>query len=362
VTKTWMIYGANGYSGELIAREAKRRGMSPVLAGRNADAVSALAGELDLEWTSFDLSSVDAISRSIAGYALILHCAGPFSATARPMLSACLVSQVSYLDITGEIPVFEYAKSLNDDARRANIVICPGVGFDVIPTDCLALRLKLELPDATELTLGFDADGGLSPGTAKTALESIAKGLWVRRDGQLLRTGLNSVRREIDFGRGKRPAMAISWGDVSTAHHTTGIANITTYSSQTEEMRKAAFWLGLLAPLLKIGPILRFLQRRIESTVVGPDRQARDQNTTYLWGEVSNPHGDRVTARMTTEDSYTLTGAGSLAVVDHLLTTSEQQTGYYTPATLMGYELVERLPNSSPMQLERHFLPARDDV
>ena len=44
----WLIYGANGYTGELIAREARKRGMTPILAGRSQESVASLAGELGL--------------------------------------------------------------------------------------------------------------------------------------------------------------------------------------------------------------------------------------------------------------------------------------------------------------------------
>ena len=170
--KPWMIYGANGYTGELIAREAVRRGLKPVLAGRTAAKVEPLAASLDLQARVFDLLDAVATARSVEGMGLVLHCAGPFSATAAPMMAACLATHAHYLDITGEIGVFEHARTLDAAARAAGIVICPGVGFDVIPTDCVAAALKAALPDATHLVLGFDSRSGFSPGTAKTSVEA----------------------------------------------------------------------------------------------------------------------------------------------------------------------------------------------
>ena len=163
----WMIYGANGYTGELIAREAARRGLKPVLAGRRRESVEELARTLGLEARAFGLDDVAALTGQIQGYALVLNCAGPFSATATPMMEACLRAGAHYLDITGEIAVFEHAQSLDARARDAGVVLCPGVGFDVIPTDCVAAALKAALPDATHLALGFDSRSGFSPGTAK---------------------------------------------------------------------------------------------------------------------------------------------------------------------------------------------------
>jgi len=153
----WMIYGANGYTGELIAREAARRGLKPVLAGRRRESVEELARTLGLEARAFGLDDVAALTGQIQGHALVLNCAGPFSATAAPMMEACLRAGAHYLDITGEIAVFEHAQSLDARARDAGVVLCPGVGFDVIPTDCVAAALKAALPDATHLALGFDS-------------------------------------------------------------------------------------------------------------------------------------------------------------------------------------------------------------
>src|SRR5689334_10790459 len=124
----WMIYGANGYTGELIAREAKARGLSPVLAGRSADKIARLAGELGFESRVFGTTNVDEIVAGLGGIELVLHCAGPFSATSAPMVEACLRAKAHYLDITGEIAVFESALARGAEAEKVGIVICPGVG------------------------------------------------------------------------------------------------------------------------------------------------------------------------------------------------------------------------------------------
>ena len=183
--KQWMIYGANGYTGELIAREARRRGLRPVLAGRSEAKLAPLGEELDLSVRSFSLAQRGETQAALEDMTLVLHCAGPFSATADPMIDACLASGAHYLDITGELAVFEAAKSRHQAALDAGIVIIPGVGFDVIPTDCLAARLKQALPDATHLALGFDSKSRLSPGTAKSLIEGLANGGSARIDGAL---------------------------------------------------------------------------------------------------------------------------------------------------------------------------------
>ena len=229
----WMIYGANGYTGELIAREAAARGMSPILAGRSKDKVQRLAQELKLEHRAFDLDTPSRIAAQLVGIKVVLLAAGPFSATSQPMVQACIQAGAHYLDITGEIDVFEQVFRCDAEARQAGVVLCPGVGFDVIPTDCVAAALKQALPDATELRLGFDTTVSLSPGTLKTTLESTPQGGRVRHDGRLMRVPLAHEVRRIDFGRGERLASSVPWGDVSTAFHSTGIPNVTVFVPTT---------------------------------------------------------------------------------------------------------------------------------
>ena len=198
----WMIYGANGYTGHLIAVEAKRRGLKPVLAGRSADPIHKLAAELGLPAQIFDLSDIVSSTAALSDIAVVANCAGPFTATSGPMIEACLKNRTHYLDITGEIEVFVAAQRRQEDAKSAGVVICPGVGFDVIPTDCIAAVLKEALPDATHLVLAFDAGGPMSPGTARTMAESLRlgqRGGRVRRNGMIEEVPLAHSWRRVDF-------------------------------------------------------------------------------------------------------------------------------------------------------------------
>ena len=346
----WMIYGANGYTGELIAREAAKRGWKPLLAGRNTSKVEALARELDLEAVSFDLDDPAKATRHIKGCAIVLNCAGPFSATAAPMMEACLSAKAHYLDITGEIAVFELAQSLDARARQAGVILCPGVGFDVIPTDCVAAALKAAMPDATHLVLGFDSRSGLSPGTAKTSVEGLAQGGMVRRDGKITRVPLAYKVRRIDFGDGEKDAMTIPWGDVSTAYYSTGIGNIEVFIPGSPAMIANAKRANYIRPLLGIGWVQKLIKARIAKTVKGPDEQKRAKMPTWVWGEVSNARGETKTARIRTANGYSLTITGSLTVADFLMQNAPAG-GAYTPSKLVGAELVSGLPGSGPLEI-----------
>jgi short subunit dehydrogenase-like uncharacterized protein len=348
---TWLLYGANGYTGELIAREAVRRGMRPILAGRSKQKITRLAAELGCPSAVFELDDHTSLVSSLENVAAVLHCAGPFSQTARSMMQACLASHVHYLDITGEIGVFELAHSVHEKAVRAGIVMCPGVGFDVVPTDCIALTLKQALPDATHLALGFDSRSGLSKGTAKTAVESASDGSRIRRDGKILTMPLASATRNIDFGNGERLAVGIPWGDVSTAYYTTGIPNIDVFTSSSQEAIKRMRRANLLRPLLRTRLVKGLLKRGIEQRLRPPNQAQRDSNPSFVWGEVHNAAGQKVTARVVTANGYALTIASALGIMSRVLETP-YSAGYATPSMLVGADFVSTLPGSSQIRLE----------
>ncbi|MEX6502291.1 saccharopine dehydrogenase family protein [Pseudomonas zhanjiangensis] len=341
----WMIYGANGYTGHLLAAEAQRQGLRPLLAGRNPAAVHALGSLLGLECRVFDLHQREAVVEALADVAVLAHCAGPFSATSAPMLEACLASATHYLDISGEIDVFEAAHGYHHKAHQLGLVVCPGVGFDVIPSDCLAACLHQALPDACELALGFDSAGGLSPGTAKTLVEGLALGGRVRRRSMLDPVPLGYKRQRIDFGRGAKPAMTIPWGDVATAYFSTGIGNVEVYVPAPPALAIGLRLLDPLRPLLGLDAVQRWLKHLVDKRVQGPDQASRERQRTWLWGEARNAAGSRRTARLETANGYQVTVHGVLLAVGHLLDYSGPG-GYFTPSRLLGERCVEQLPGS----------------
>lgn len=336
-----MIYGANGYSGELIANYAKQQSFSPIIAGRNHQTINAFANSLGFESRVFDLSNPIIIANNLEGIDVVINCAGPFSQTAKPMIEACIQSKTHYLDITGEITVFEMAKSYDAQAKEAGIILCPGVGFDVIPTDCLASQLKEIMPDATHLALGFDSKSGFSPGTAKTSIEGLASGGKIRKDHKIISVPLAYKTRKIDFGNGEKLAMSIPWGDVSTAHFTTQIANIEVYIPASPNLVKKLKRMNFIRPLLGLGFVQNFLKKRIEKSVHGPSEEQRKKLKTYLWGEVKNAKGECKVLRLETDNGYTLTMTGGLKMVEYTLQT--KKSGYYTPSTLVNNQLLDEL-------------------
>jgi short subunit dehydrogenase-like uncharacterized protein len=339
----WMIYGANGYTGRLLVEEAVKRGHHPILGGRNAPAIGALAKRYGLAARSFCLEDARTAASALSGIPLVIHCAGPFSATAAPMLEACLANGTHYLDITGEIDVFAHCHAQHARAQAANVVVLPGAGFDVVPTDCLAALLARELPGARELVLAFEAGGGVSPGTAKTSVEGLAKGGRVRRDGALVDVPLAYKDRTFLRGGQARSAVTIPWGDVYTAYLSTGIPNIEVYLAVPPTTIRRLRRLRALQWLFRFGAVQRFLKRRVEAGVPGPDDATRASTGAHLWGQATHPSGKTVALELDTPNGYDLTVTASLGIAEHVLAT-RPAGGYYTPSQLMGADYVLGLP------------------
>jgi short subunit dehydrogenase-like uncharacterized protein len=351
----WMIYGANGYTGELAAREAARRGLKPVLAGRNGGAVAALARELGLASRAFGLDDPAALRAGLDGMTAVLHCAGPFVRTSAPMVAACLAAKVHYLDITGEIAVFEKILARAEEARRAGVALLPGVGFDVVPSDCLAARLAEALPGAAELVLAFASNrGSMSRGTLKTMIESLPALGAVRRGGRIVPVPAAYDRRKIDFGGtlGERWAMTIPWGDVSTAFHSTGVPNIRVYTGAPPAAIRRLRLLSYLAPLAALGPVKRALQRRVERRVTGPSEEVRATARTYLWGQAKDAGGRTATARIETPEAYAFTAVSAVEAATRA-DAGAISPGAWTPSKAFGTHFVDSFPGvvASPVEL-----------
>ena len=248
-----VVYGSYGYTGKLIVEECKRHNLNVILAGRNEKSLAAQHEQTGYSYQVVEINETEKLLTLLKPAVLVIHCAGPFLFTAKRMALACIETNTHYTDITGEIGVFELLFGFDQLAKNAHIMLLPGTGFDVVPSDCLALHLKNRLPAATHLELAFaTAGGGSSRGTARTAVLGLGEGSRVRRDGKIVKVPLHSGMKQIDFGSFKTISARIPWGDVSTAFHSTGIANVEVYMGINQK----------IAMLLRSTPFFNWLLKR----------------------------------------------------------------------------------------------------
>ncbi len=335
-----LIYGANGYTGRLICERAAILGMKPILAGRNGEEIRELAQQYGWEYRVFSLDTPEAIARQIHDVKVVLHSAGPFMYTAKPMMEACLLAGVHYLDITGEIQVFERAARWDERAKAAGILMMPGTGFDVVPTDCLALFLKQLLPGATHLQLAFAGlGGGVSRGTANTMVEGLGRGGAVRVNGQLQPVHYGHKSITVPHPSKSFFAISIPWGDISTAYHTTGIPNIETYMGFSRKMYAWVKLMPYFAWVFNFGWVKNLLKKRINGNKPGPSARRRANSKSLVWGRVSNDKGESRQAFLVTHEGYTLTAITSLMIAQRVLQ-GDVKPGFHTPAGLFGPDLI----------------------
>jgi hypothetical protein len=148
------VMGAGGHTGGFVVAELRRRGMTPIPCGRATD--------LDLA-----LRHADAV----------INCAGPFAATAAPVIESAIRAGIPYLDVTAELEV------VSDTFARyagAGIPVVPAAAFYGGLADLLATAATGDWPAADHLTIAYALSSWRpTPGTRATGRVSAQ-----RRDGR----------------------------------------------------------------------------------------------------------------------------------------------------------------------------------
>jgi short subunit dehydrogenase-like uncharacterized protein len=346
----WMLYGAYGYTGQLIIEEAVARGHQPLLAGRSAEKLKPLAERYGLPSVAFDLDNAEAALREHR-VPLVLHVAGPFVRTSAPMVNACLRTKTHYLDITGEIPVFESVLARHADASASGIVLMPGVGLDIVPTECLARYVIEQVPDAVTLDVAMqvlnpsNGEPGFSRGTLKTALDMFADGGCVRRGGKLVRHEIGLVERKFRFPHGVYAAVAVPVGDVITAWYSHHIPNITVYAAFPPSMLTLARTLSYVINAVVRRPAVRqWISEQVDRVLFGPSELVRQTGRTYQYARAEAADGRSAEAWLETTEGYRFTALAAVRAVERVLDGSYQ--GALTPAQAFGADFVLDIPTT----------------
>ena len=338
---SFLVYGSYGYTGQLIVDQALKEGLQPVLAGRDEKKLRAQAERYNLEYRTFSLDETPKLDSALSEVEAVLHCAGPFVHTFQKMAEACLRTKRHYVDISGEIPGFEALAAMDGRAKEAGLMLLPGAGFDVVPSDCLAAHLKAQLPSATHFRLFLRGVGaGVSRGTAKSAIENMQRQGMIRRDGELVQVPPAWNVRERDFGRGYVKVVSVGWGDVSTTYYSTGIPNIETYFAFPEIAISLMRSMRAVGPLLYNRPVKSLLRLLIDLfSSPGPKEERRKRASAILVGEVTDQSKVRAVSKLTTPEGYTCTALTTVEVMKRILR-REYKTGFQTPSLAYGKDFI----------------------
>jgi short subunit dehydrogenase-like uncharacterized protein len=319
----WMLYGANGYTGGLIAQHAVDSGHQPILAGRNGLEISALARRLGLRHRIVDSNDAAALQEALVDVELLLNVAGPFLHTAVALSEACLSVGVHYLDISNELQVFRALYALNDRAHRTGVCIMPGVGFGVVATNCLARYVSEAVGGAEYLEVATRiASAQPGPGAAATMQENLPYGGWVRRGGQLVAQELFTGVTTLGFPDGPCEAMPVPTGDLEAAFRVTGASNVIAYAVSPpvpDPSASAAEIAGAQIP------------------------------RSFGWARATSSGGSTATALLETGDSYSFTPAAAVRCVEETL--EGFHAGALSPATAFGAEFALSITDTARIDI-----------
>jgi short subunit dehydrogenase-like uncharacterized protein len=334
-----MIYGAYGYTGRLIAAEAVQRGHRPLLAGRSPQQLTQMADSLGLNHEIVNLQDVQTLREALGRVRLVVHAAGPFVHTSRPMVLACLDTGTHYLDITGEVPVFESIFKLHQAARERQVALMPGAGYDVVPSDCLSAYVSQKLPQATALEINVLGVNRMSRGTASSIVEMLPAGMLQRVDGQLTSAGFAQQIKKVPFPGGARRVTPVPWGDLVTAFHSTGIPNITNSFALSRTLMNSIRILGPLAQRASALQAVRWLMRQAVKIVVSdPSNAWRHDRFGAIHALVRDPAGNYKQAWLKTPEPYLLTAQTAVRSAEGIL--SSGLHGALTPSHAFGQDFI----------------------
>ncbi len=329
-----LLYGANGFTGRLIAEqwpgsEAKEL----ILAGRSVQAIGELGKQLNKGHRVFALDDSTTIEEALADIDLVLNAAGPFDRTALPLVKACLSVAVHYVDITGEWKIFEAIQRFDEAAQEKGVVLLPGAGFDVVPTDIVSNILAEKMPDAQSLTLAIASFGtSISHGTMTTAVSQLGEKGRVRQNHELVAEPVGKEGQYFTLGEQKRFAMSIPWGDISTAYWSTGIPNIRVFMSTPPSTYRKMKWQWLFNPLLRISWVKNRIQRYVDRNVKGPTKKQREEGSAWVYGEVADAVDNQLSMQLKSPEPYAFTARSAIWFANHILD-HPGRSGYFTPST-----------------------------
>jgi len=338
--KKILVYGSYGYTGQLIVEQAIKEGLQLILAGRDENQLRAQAEKYKLEYRAFTLDNTAALDSALQEADAVLHCAGPFVLTFRQMAEACIRNKKHYVDISGEIEGFEALAAMDEDAKRAGVMLLPGGGFDVVPSDSLIAYTAGKLPSATHLALYIKSIGsGVSRGTARSGIENSHRQGRIRRDGKIVSVPNVWDSKLVDFGRGPSRLVTMGWGDVSTAYHSTGIPNVTVYMSFPKAMIQMMKFTRVAGPLLYTRAARDFIKWLIGIFFAkGPSRRQNETGFSLMIAEVSD--GTKtVRAKLRTPEAYYLTALTSVETMKRILS-DDYKAGFQTPSKAYGADFI----------------------
>lgn len=336
----WIIYGATGYTANLIIKKAIQMGLPPVLAGRDRSKISSVAKKYGLKYKVFEINDINVIQANIENSNLILNASSNYKLTAQPFINACLASGCHYLDLCGEISVLKKIFEYNELAKYGNITIIPNSGYHSIVTDCFAGYVANLIENPIELNY-YLLDASIpSLGTLKSSLDAFLGGGFVLKYNNFENIKMGSIKTRVEHKNKALTLYASPMAELYLSHISTSIPNINVYLK-----------IPLLYSLLLdyFGDyILKLLQSEkrtailnlIDKFVKGPSEAINKKLKSMIGVNVKNLKGDSLTMWLEAPEAYDFTATLSVEAVK--LALSGLPSGVLTPIQAYGCNFLSK--------------------
>jgi short subunit dehydrogenase-like uncharacterized protein len=330
------VFGATGYTGQLIVAELQRLKLPFNIGGRSTLRLAQMAQRLQLGEEVAQIvadplqpATLPALFRYDTR--ILVNCSGPFTRFGEPVVKAAVETGTHYLDITGEqnfiVRVFDQyglAASLKQCA------LIPACGVEYALTNWLAtlVAAKLEPLDRISTVTNVLRIQATS-GTSLSLFQALAAPGFSWEDGHRVRRLAGSQLRIFDFPSGRRSTIWSPFGDMVTLPTHLQVKNVASYIALGPVAARTTHLLAPLLPTLSklVNPVLSRLLRSGR----GPTLKERQQAQWEMLALAESPKGS-CRATLKAGDAYGLTAHIVGYCAEKLLSPDFKQVGALGPA------------------------------
>jgi len=147
--KPVVLYGANGFSGRLVAEYLREYNVPFVAAGRSRARIQEVMNHVPgIETASYEIAetggSVEELAKLFTGAKVVCNTVGPFLYNGPRVIEACLKAGCHYIDISGEQAwLREVAEKWGEKFLRSGLLAAPATAYMSATSD-IAAHICLE--------------------------------------------------------------------------------------------------------------------------------------------------------------------------------------------------------------------------
>ena len=350
-----VLYGATGYTGELTARALVARGAKPVLAGRTASKLEALAADLggELETATADITNPASVRALLEDGDVLITTVGPFVRFGEPAVEAAIDAGATYIDSTGE-PAFirRVFEEWGPRAERAGATLLTAMGYDWVPGNLAGALALTEAGDAaTGVRTGYFTTGPFGPsgGTKASAAGALIQDGYALRDGRIVtERGAKRVHSFQAAGQERQAISAAASEHFALPRSFPRLREVDAYLGWFANRSKAmSIGSGAMSGFFKVpgtkAGANALIERFAKGSTGGPSAEQRAKSGSYVVGEALDSAGNVLaTVDVEGNDAYDFTAAIMAWAAIEAAENPIEVKGAVGPVEAYGLERLER--------------------